>query len=430
MPRQDLLFYLEFDGVDAHATAWRATSAYKLLNETKLGVLLEDLASQGLELAQQSVAPANRIKGAEVVALLKHMARQGFVFAVSGKVPNGARIILVSRHADRPEVRRLLAMISAVSSVRDENRQAALPPIRKGARTLNPLGKDGTWWFEKGDLILTGNDKVDEILVVIDGKRPSALNHPLRAELAKPESGFEPVAAGFLDMAGLPPLPPEAAKLGLDGVKRIDVRWGFQDDALLSVLRVVAPSPRRGAVALLEQPTFGISSLPPLPSNLTGFTVLSVDLVKTYDQIVALMKLASPDGADRVTNFETLARQRLDLDLRGDLFRNIGPKIAFYAQPTPPKPETNPQLALLRQFVGLTISVQIRDQVAAGKAVDSLVESINTSLKEQRRAAGANRNAPALQFQKQAGPHSRYEMDFSRRRALSRHRSRRCIGRP
>ena len=77
VPRQDLLFYLEFDGVDAHATAWCATSAYKLLNETKLGVLLEDLASQGLELAQQSVAPANRIKGAEVVALLKHHGPAG-----------------------------------------------------------------------------------------------------------------------------------------------------------------------------------------------------------------------------------------------------------------------------------------------------------------------------------------------------------------
>ena len=67
-------------------------------------------------------------------------------------------------------------------------------------------------------------------------------------------------------------------KLGFDGLKRIDLRWGFQDNALMSVVRVVAPSPRRGALALLDQPTFGIGSLPPLPSNLTGFTVLSADL--------------------------------------------------------------------------------------------------------------------------------------------------------
>ena len=57
MPRQDLIFYLEFDGLDAHADAWKKSAAYKLLNDTKLGALLEDLASQGVELAQQSVSP-------------------------------------------------------------------------------------------------------------------------------------------------------------------------------------------------------------------------------------------------------------------------------------------------------------------------------------------------------------------------------------
>ncbi len=92
-------------------------------------------------------------------------------------------------------------------------------------------------------MILTGNNKVDEILAVIDGKRPSAVNHPLRAELTKPESGFEPVAAGFLDMAALPPLPPEAVKLGLDGVKRIDATVG------LPGRRSVERAPCRGSFA-------------------------------------------------------------------------------------------------------------------------------------------------------------------------------------
>jgi len=409
VPRQDLLFYLEFDGVDAHATAWRASAAYKLLNDTKLGALLEDLASQGIELAQQSVPPAKRIKGVEVVALLKHLARQGFVFAVAGENPDDARLIVVLRRGDRPEIRRLLAMISSVSPAREGNRPTALAPIRKGARTLNPLGKEGSWWVEKGDLILTVAKKVDEVLAVIDGKQPSAVSHPLRTELTKAENGFEPVAAGFVDLTWLPPMPPEAVKFGLDGAKRIELQWGFQDNALLSVLRVVAPSPRRGALALLDQPTFGISSLPPLPSNLTGFTVLSVDLVKTYDQIVALTKLASPEGDAQVTNFETLMRQRLGLDLRGDLFRHVGPKLAFYAQPAAQKAEKNPTLALLMQFTGLTISVQVRDQVAAGKAVDSLIETINSALMAQPQAP----NTAPLQFRKLVGPRSKYALDMS-----------------
>ena len=154
---------------------------------------------------------------------------------------------MVLRHGDRPEVRRVLEAAAGAGrpdGAVDEAKPASIP---NAGRTLHPLGKDGVWWLENGDLILTGTDKTDEVLAVLDGKQPSAVDHPLRIELAKAENGFEPAAIGFLDIAALPPLPPEAAQLGLDGLKRIELQWGFQDDALVSVLRVVAPEPRRGS---------------------------------------------------------------------------------------------------------------------------------------------------------------------------------------
>ncbi len=49
VPRQDLMSYIEFDGLDAHQAAWQGSAAQKLLNDTKLGVLLEDLVSQYFE---------------------------------------------------------------------------------------------------------------------------------------------------------------------------------------------------------------------------------------------------------------------------------------------------------------------------------------------------------------------------------------------
>jgi len=52
--------------------------------------------------------------------------------------------------------------------------------------------------------------------------------------------GCLPIALAFVDMSKIP-LPPEAAKTGLDGVKQVDFRWGFQDDALMSILRLAAP---------------------------------------------------------------------------------------------------------------------------------------------------------------------------------------------
>ena len=50
VPRQDLVLYLEYQGLDAHAGAWQKTAAYRLLSETKLGTLLEDMAIQAIEL--------------------------------------------------------------------------------------------------------------------------------------------------------------------------------------------------------------------------------------------------------------------------------------------------------------------------------------------------------------------------------------------
>jgi len=39
-----LIFYVDFDGLDAHAEAWQKTAAYRMLNQTPLGVMLVDPA--------------------------------------------------------------------------------------------------------------------------------------------------------------------------------------------------------------------------------------------------------------------------------------------------------------------------------------------------------------------------------------------------
>ena len=45
-PREDLVVFAEFDGLDAHAEAWKKTAAYRLLNETSTGAMLEQVALQ------------------------------------------------------------------------------------------------------------------------------------------------------------------------------------------------------------------------------------------------------------------------------------------------------------------------------------------------------------------------------------------------
>ena len=44
-PRQDLVVYAEFDGLDAHRDGWKKTAAYRVLNETTTGAMLEQTLS-------------------------------------------------------------------------------------------------------------------------------------------------------------------------------------------------------------------------------------------------------------------------------------------------------------------------------------------------------------------------------------------------
>ena len=239
VPRRDLGLYLEFQGLDSAVRGSRGSAAYKALNETKLGVLLEDLARQGIELAQQSAPGEKQVDASSVIEMFKFATRQGLVIGAWNMDTAKTGVVFVFRHGERPDVRRLLEG-AAASNLGRVGEEADRKPIQQAGRTLYRLDKDGVWWFEKGDLVLS--NQPDVVLAVLDGKSPSAVDHPRRAALLAARDGFQPVLAGFVDMSELKTMPAEAIQLGLDGVKQIEIQWGFQDDALVSVLGVVAPA--------------------------------------------------------------------------------------------------------------------------------------------------------------------------------------------
>jgi hypothetical protein len=388
VPREDLFMFLEFDGMDAHPDSWRRSAAYKLLNETRLGALLEDLGLQAMEVFQESVAAEKRIAGVDALDLLKQLFRDGFVLAMSGKPPYDSPMILVLRHGDEPEFRRLL---EAMRARREDGTDPApgRKPLDNPGGKLNRLGGDLVWWVEKGDLIITGQSRVAQILAVLDGQKQSALDHPLRTGLAKAENGFEPAAVGFVDMAVLEPFSASMVTLGVDGVKRIELRWGFQEEALLSVLRLVAPAPRRGLLALLDQPTLGKDAIQSLPANVTSFVLLSIDLAKSYDTLGTLIKQSDPDGNFGFTNPALFAQQ--GLDLRRDFLAHIGPLFALYSQaPVREEAETAAEL-LASRIAGFTVSAQVRNQAEVARAIDPLVRAVPRNMGRRIQQARGDR---------------------------------------
>ena len=223
VPKQDkLFFYLEFDGLDAHQAAWKGSAAYKLLNDTKLGALLEDLAGQGIELAQQSARPDRRIKPAELIGLFKLAAKQGFAAGFWGENPVVGGFVIVARGADRPEVMRLVKMVTSGLPEADLVQKAgrtlhpliSRAPAAIGGNPVPPPPMDETaWWVEKGDLVLAS--KPDLVISVLDGqvaeRRRSSGAHGDLAEVGRIRADRRRVLTTSPPCRRCPPRPSSSA---------------------------------------------------------------------------------------------------------------------------------------------------------------------------------------------------------------------------
>jgi hypothetical protein len=414
IPRRELAFYLEFDGLDAHAAAWRASALYKLLNETKLGALLEDLAAQAIEVAERSTPADKRLVSAEVLEAFKHCVRSGFAVAVVRDHAGEAKMIVVLRQADRPELRGVVEALASARSRSAAVRDGKGKPGAAGSpeeSVTRLLAADSVWWVEKGALVIAPASLVDSIDAVIAGAQPSAVDHPLRTKLAKPDGEFESVAIGFFDMSAVP-LPERAAQLGLGGLKRFELRFGFQEDAIVTDLRVVAPEPRRGLLTLLDQRPFGIDSLPPLPAGTTGFAVLSIDPASLYDQLDHLLNVTKLKPEISTGTANVLADR--GVDLRRDLCAQLGPKFAVYAQ-MPEIVNTETVAAMwIDRLASFAVSAQVHDEKVLAGAIDPLIVIVNQALKRQIQLLQRRRLLPpnwSVEVRKAAEPRG-YKLEY------------------
>ncbi len=417
VPKEDLAFYFEFSGLEGHAVAWQKTAAYRMLNETPLGLMLEDL---GTQLADKALAlrPGRLLSGAEIVAIVKHMARSGFAVGIchGPQKPDDAVAMMVIRGATRRETRgtfgRLMGTLAGAASK---------PQIVKMGGERSVVSVPGAtpkqswaWWSEKNDLVVaaqptSGKDRrgAEQIIEVLDGKRPGAVGHPIYLELVKAKGPFQPVGLGFLVPIELPPdaasLKTTLDGLGLRGIQRIEYQWGLEGDALSSVTRVVAPRPRRGLLSLYDQPTFEKGALPPLPKGITGFRVVSLDLAKSLDALLAVTRSLGGSVEPLANNLLSLFKERTRLDLSKDVLAHLGPKMAFYVSEAKDEPAVSEGVdaggglgglaggvnlkAIMAAAVAVpkfTLVAEVKDAAAVGRALDELMVEANKGLREWR----------------------------------------------
>jgi prepilin-type processing-associated H-X9-DG protein len=388
-PRQDLVVYVEFDGLDAHRDAWTKSAAYRLLNETTTGAMLEQSVAHLLDLIMSS-QPQLPVKGHELVALGEDLLRSGFAVGINraGGVGLPRCLALVVRGgatgAPRAAFDRFLRV---AEGPRDQMKRVEKP----GGRKVQVLGDSPpmslSWWAEGDDLVvsLVSPSGVDAIIAALDGREPNAVDHATRTALKRGDDapGFESVGLAFFDMAALPPLPREAVALGLGRIKRVDYRWGFHGPAIQSIIGLVAPTPRTGIPALFDQPAFDVRHLPPLPGGLAGFTVLSLDPTRLYDQTVAVARAIDPRASRPLAEIEDALQRLTGLDLRDELLAPLGSRVVVYTVPTKINAPTNMLAGFAHALIFIpksTIVIEVKDREAAAKALDALAKQSNRTV--------------------------------------------------
>ncbi|AGA25102.1 DUF1559 domain-containing protein [Singulisphaera acidiphila] len=378
IPGERLIVLIDHEGLEAQPDAWKGTAASKMLNGTPLGAMLLDIAAQVVDHGLQSM-PGAPFNGKEVVALLAHMTSKGFAIGFCGSFdpPQPKAAVMVIRDAGRNEVSQRL-----MKRLEDAAKQVEQP---NGRKVWTIAGAPIRWWFEGHDAVFSfvpPGATADPVAETLDGKTPSALENPVFTALSKADPGVVPVGLLFVDLAGLPPLPPKAVQAGIDGIKQVEARWGIQNRAIVTSLGVQAPRPRRGVLAFFDQPPLGGGTKFTLPAGMTNSTLLSVDPVKVGDIFLAILNQNDPNAAASVSRFAQDFQKRTGLSLRKDLLGKLGPRVGILA---PQSGGLSNAIAMWFNPPDLGTVIELKDPQGFEATLDRLIGAANITLK----AAGA-----------------------------------------
>jgi prepilin-type processing-associated H-X9-DG protein len=397
VPAAPLAVYFEFDGIRAHQATWEKTAAYRVWNDTKTGAMISGIAKQMM--ASAGDGSGDGPTADETARMLRHVMNRGAAVAVivpagpenaandvaggAGGKPSGAIIVRDARGKDGEVFTRLLDRVARLNGLDRPD-----GPHKPGQTT--PVTANARYFFQGEDLVLMFGATHEASVATLSSlarreDRPDDAPKPPFA-LMKSPTGVDVISHGYVDFTRVGPLPPEAKDLGLDGVKRIEMCWGFENEAIVSYARLVAPTPRRGLLALMDQPTFNADTVLPLPEGLTDYAVLSIDWTKVID-----MARDMPQTREQTIQALAQLRQMTGFDLRDDLLGALGPQWAFYSMPQKIEAPGTP-LGGLGSWVlnppKLAAVVQVKDRERLEASVKKIIDLTNDQLARQAQGPG------------------------------------------
>ncbi|MEI7923243.1 MAG: DUF1559 domain-containing protein [Planctomycetota bacterium] len=370
MPSSDAVFFMEFDGLNSQSAAWQKTDLYGLLNKTLLRNLVDDIALQIQAIAKQAMndAQSPELTQGMIDGLAEALTQEGGGLSVHWR--EGAKepqvVIALPNILKHGRGQGKLSTLFQ-NMIQTELMAGRIKVEKNGSRqVIKPTDRtDITLINDTDDVVfLFGDSKA--AMAAIEGREPNLQSHARFRALSKPNKTFKPILRAFLDISAIP-LPPEAKALGLDGLKQIEARMGFEANQLRSECKVLAPAPRKGILSLLDTPALDKASLANVPSDATSFTAISFDPAGIMAKAGKLGETVQPGMEANMEKMQDDFRQKLGFDLKTNLLELIGPVVVY---------GTKKASSEVNAAETMFVSVQVKSPQLLAQSIDKLLPVI------------------------------------------------------
>lgn len=380
--------YLRWDGWEPHKAAYAKTALGKTL-AGDLGPFIQGVYSQmqeglgALLTVEQLLGGANpeRLQqmtadAQEAAKLFNLIGQKGFLIALEAtslETPDAQFFLLLPELGEKSA-----PFIGALRLLANLNK-APIKETKIGSRTVTHLDVPGitvAWWIEGGHGLLTiGTRPVDRVVASFEDAKSAKLTASPLFKRVQGFKEFETAARMYLDVAGLIKLTekrePEVKKvlddLGLLGVENAVLYSGFDGDYERGLVEITAPGPRKGLLTLFKGQAFQLGDLPPLPPDVSTFSLSQFDTAGAWDlgvlTVENIIRAVEPDQVKSVAEGIKVFNQAIGIDLRKDLLESLGDRMLMYNSPN-----EGPLTA------GQVIAFKVKDAGRAQDAIESLIK--------------------------------------------------------
>lgn len=394
--------FLRFDGIEGHRAAFEKTALGKTL-QGDTGKFLTGLYPQILDSLSTSFSGKEIAKGVsperlqkiqtdatEARKLLDLLLQHGFLFGaeVRGLVPPIPQVTLVvpNAGAGAAPLFSMIRLIIAMNNGEVKQQTVAGRDVQFFQAGIFSL----SWWLEGPHAVIVGGLPAESVIKMMQEPKGRLPDHPLFQRIKRFDQ-FDTGLRGFLDVASINrlthvggnPVGKVIDELGLDGVKSGTFYFGFEGDAVRSVMELEMPAPRKGLLNLAGSgKTFTLAEAPPVPADATRWSMMTFNAETVYDtaiQVVeSIVRVTSPGDVDKVKEAYQQVDETLSIDVRKDLLAHLGDRLVLYGSPV-----DGPL------FFGQTALIRVKDakkvQFALDQAAKALAVHYGGSLRLKKR---------------------------------------------